>query len=436
MAEIRKRKTRMYEPWGYRDENNYESSEIIYENDLESFFADVNYSKDDNKIHFYNKDGEEKVALDVSEFVKSDSIIDKVEYKDGILTITFTNGDEVHIDLSQLIDENEFKDGLIVDGHVVKVLIDGESDDYLSVGENGVKVAGVKADIKAEEARATSAETTLDEKIGAEIARATSAETALDTKINKEIADRIADVDEEENRAKAAEQTLTTNLANEITRATQTEQGLNHRIDVLNDELDAEESARESNDAALSLRITTEVNDRIAAVNAEKARAEVAEAALNDKIDAEISNREAADSVISGAVDTLSTNLSNEVQRAKDEEEAINERIDDLISGGSIDKLDELIEKLGYKDNDTLQLTNEHEVAFGEWNVSSASTEPSGQTVFSIGIGTSESDRKNAFEVRKDGSVYMWVEGGYVQINNLIAQLANEVYDSDANGNH
>lgn len=436
MAEIRKRKTRMYEPWGYRDENNYESSEIIYENDLESFFADVNYNKDDNKIHFFNKDGEEKVALDVSEFVKSDSIIDKVEYKDGILTITFTNGDEVHIDLSQLIDENEFKDGLIVDGHVVKVLIDGESDDYLSVGENGVKLTGVKADIEAEEARATSAETALDEKIGAEIARATSAETALDTKINKEIADRIADVDEEENRAKAAEQTLATNLANEITRATQTEQQLNGRISSLNDELDAEESIRESKDAALDLRVTTEVNDRIAAVNAEKARAEVAEAALNDKIDAEISNREAADSVISGAVDTLSTNLSNEVQRAKDEEEAINERIDDLISGGSIDKLDELIEKLGYKDNDTLQLTNEHEVAFGEWNVSNTSADASGQTVFSIGIGTSESDRKNAFEVRKDGSLWATVEGEYLDITKILGQLTHEVYDADTNGNH
>lgn len=436
MAEIRKRKTRMYEPWGYRDENNYESSEIIYENDLESFFADVNYNKDDNKIHFYNKDGEEKVALDVSEFVKSDSIIDKVEYKDGILTITFTNGDEVHIDLSQLIDENEFKDGLQVIEGQVSVKRNAESDDYFTVDADGIKIAGIKADIDAEEARATSAETALDEKIGAEIARATSAETALDIKINKEITDRTADVDAEENRAKAAEETLATNLANEITRATQTEQGLNHRVDVLNDELDAEESRAQAAEQELSTKLTTEIADRKADVNAEKARAEAAEATLNDKIDAEISNREAADSVISRAVDNLSSDLEIEVQRAKDEEEAINERIDDLISGGSIDKLDELIEKLGYKDNDTLQITNEHEVAFGEWNVSSASTEPSGQTVFSIGIGTSESDRKNAFEVRKDGSLWATVEGEYLDITKILGQLTHEVYDADANGNH
>lgn len=427
MAEIRKRKTRMYEPWGYRDENNYESAEIIHESDLESFFADVNYNKDDNKIYFYNKDGEEKGTLDVSEFVKSDSIIDKVEYKDGILTITFTNGDEIHIDLSELIDENEFGDGLIYDesDRVVKVLIDDQSERWLTVSENGVKVSGIQDEIDR-----------LDDRVDAEISRAIAEEGRIESKLDQEIQDRIADVDAEENRAKEAEQVLTTNLSDEITRATRTEQGLNHRIDVLNDELDAEESTRESNDAALSLRISTEVNDRIAAINAEKTRAEAAEATLNDKIDAEISNREAADSVISGAVDNLSNDLEIEVQRAKDEEEAINERIDELISGGSIDKLDELIRKLGYKDNDTLQLTNEHEVAFGEWNVSNTSADASGQTVFSIGIGTSESDRKNAFEVRKDGSLWATVEGEYIDITKILGQLTHEVYDTDTNGNH
>lgn len=410
----------MYEPWGYQDQNNYESSEVIQENDLDSFFADVNYNKDDNKIFFYNKDGEKKGTLDVSEFVKSDSIIDKVEYKDGILTITFTNGDEVHIDLSELIDENEFKDGLIVDGHVVKVLVDNESERWLTVSEDGIKVSGIQSEIDR-----------LDSRVDVEISRATAEEERIESKLDQEIQDRIDDVDAEENRAKTAEQVLTTNLANEITRATQTEQQLNGRISSLNDELDAEESIRESNDAALGLRVTTEVNDRIAAINAEKARAEVAEATLNDKIDAEISNREATDSVISGAVDNLSNDLAIEAQRAKDEEEAINERIDDLISGGSIDKLDELIEKLGYKDNDTLQFTNEHEVALGEWNESHTDENPSGQTVFSIGIGTDEDNRMNAIEVMKDGTVLMWIEGEFMNINKLLGQIAHEVYDDN-----
>ena len=45
-------KYRMIEPWGYQDENNYQGSTTILDNDLDSFFADVEYNKDDNKIHF------------------------------------------------------------------------------------------------------------------------------------------------------------------------------------------------------------------------------------------------------------------------------------------------------------------------------------------------------------------------------------------------
>lgn len=431
MAEIRKRKTRMYEPWGYQDENNYQSSETQFEIDLNELFASAAYNSNDKQIHFFNNDGKELSGSSIDTTQFSASVVEEAYYDVATkeLVIKFANGDEVRINMAEIVDENEFADGLQVIEGQVSVKRNAESDDYFTIDADGIKIAGIKADIDTEEARAASAETALDEKIDAETARATSAETALDTKINKEITDRTADVDEEEARATGEERRIETKLDDEITRAKRIEQALNS-------ELDSEEVAREAGDAALSLRITTEVNDRIAAVNAEKARAEVAEAALNDKIDAEISNREAADSVISGAVDTLSTNLSNEVQRAKDEEEAINERIDDLISGGSIDKLDELIEKLGYKDNDTLQTTNEHEVAFGEWNISSTSADASGQTVFSIGIGTSESDRKNAFEVRKDGSLWATVEGEYLDITKILGQLTHEVYDADTNGNH
>ena len=373
-----KRKTRMYEPWGYVDENNYLSSEIIMENDLYEFFADTKYVKDDNKIYFYNKDGDKVGELDVSEFVKSDSIIEKTEYSDGILTITFTNGDVITIDLTELLDENEFKDGLTISDHVVKVLVDPTSERWLTVSEDGVKVSGIQAEIDR-----------LDEKIDDEVSRATQEEARIDAKLDQEIADRIADVDEEENRAKAAEQTLTTNLNDEITRATRTEQAVNSRVDALNDELDAEKSIREANDVALGLRITTETNDRIAAVTAEKDRAEAAEQALD-------------------------------------------ERIDEIASGSS-ELLDALIEKLGYKDNETLTLTNEHEVAFGEYNISHTSEDASGQTIFSIGNGTSENEKSNAVEVMKNGDLYLWVEGDFMNVNKLLGQLAHEVYDTETN---
>ena len=310
-----KKKTRMYEPWGYQDENNYKSTEILVENDFDAFLVDTSYNKDDNKIYFTNKDGEVKASLDVNEFVKSDSIIEKTEYKDGILKIYFTNGDVVTIDLTELLDENEFKDGLMVDNHVVKVLINSaDSDDYISVDINGIKLTGVKADIEAEEARAISAETALDEKIDAEIARATAEEQRIDAKLDQEISDRIADVDEEETRASSEEQRIETKLDEEITRAKRIEQALNS-------ELDSEEVAREAGDAALGVRIDNEINDRKADVNEEEARAKAAEEALQGAIDDEAARATSAETDLQAAIEA-------EGQRAQDAEAALDEKID------------------------------------------------------------------------------------------------------------
>ena len=289
-----KRKTRMYEPYGYMDENNYESSEIIHENDLGSFFSDVNYNKDDNKIHFQNKDGEEVASLDVNEFVKSDSIIDHTEYADGILKIFFTNGDVVTIDLTELLDENEFKDGLIVEDSVVKVLVDGGSDKYISVSKNGVKVAGVEADIEAEKTRAEGEEQRIESKLDDEIARAISAETELDTKIDAEIT-RSTDEDAR----------LDNKIDAETTRAEAAETNLSRRTDTLNDELDAEESIREAKDLEEKDRATAAETALQAAISSEGQRAQDAETALDEKIDEETARAISAETDIAGGIEIL-----------------------------------------------------------------------------------------------------------------------------------
>ena len=53
------------------------------------------------------------------------------------------------------------------------------------------------------------------------------------------------------------------------------------------------------------------------------------------------------------------------------------------------------------------QATNEGEVAMGKYNKSTTSTEVSEQTAFSFGIGTSDTNRVNAFEIKKNGDVYI-----------------------------
>lgn len=64
-----------------------------------------------------------------------------------------------------------------------------------------------------------------------------------------------------------------------------------------------------------------------------------------------------------------------------------------------------------------LVASNENEIALGKYNDSSK------DTAFSFGIGTSESDRKNAIEIKSDGNIYLWSEGKYVCLNEIIGRV-------------
>lgn len=70
-----------------------------------------------------------------------------------------------------------------------------------------------------------------------------------------------------------------------------------------------------------------------------------------------------------------------------------------------------------------VETKNEKESAFGTYNESHTGTSDSDKTAFSIGIGTSTVDRKNAFEIRKNGDIYMWINGEYKCLNTIIGNL-------------
>ena len=72
----------------------------------------------------------------------------------------------VAVNVESFLQESEFKDGLLVDNHKVKVKIDSTSESFLTVGEQGVKLSGVQGAIDAEKDRAKSAENALDSVVG------------------------------------------------------------------------------------------------------------------------------------------------------------------------------------------------------------------------------------------------------------------------------
>ena len=59
------------------------------------------------------------------------------------------------IDVSKFLSESEFNDGLDVADHVVKVKVDGNSEGFLTVSADGVKLSGVQAAIDAAKVSAT-----------------------------------------------------------------------------------------------------------------------------------------------------------------------------------------------------------------------------------------------------------------------------------------
>lgn len=70
--------------------------------------------------------------------------------------------------------------------------------------------------------------------------------------------------------------------------------------------------------------------------------------------------------------------------------------------------------------NNTLEVTNTNEIALGSYNKSNQNT------TLSIGVGTSDNDRRNAIEIRKDGMIYIITDIKTNSIESLQNALAKK----------
>ena len=69
------------------------------------------------------------------------------------------------------------------------------------------------------------------------------------------------------------------------------------------------------------------------------------------------------------------------------------------------------------------QARNQYETALGAYNVTTTGSSTSEQTLFSIGNGSSLTARSNAFEVRKNGDIYITLNGQNVKLQDILTQL-------------
>lgn len=75
------------------------------------------------------------------------------------------------------------------------------------------------------------------------------------------------------------------------------------------------------------------------------------------------------------------------------------------------------------------EVYNRGEHASGQYNVSVKSSDKSKATQFSIGIGTSNTNRKNAFEVRQNGDTYLCIGGTLYFVTPITNDELNELFN-------
>ena len=305
---------------------------------------DVESEHDNISASYIFKQGENEIGrIDIAKDLvvkEGELIIDEDGKPILVLTLNDENATKISIDLTKVFDKYLEGDGITIENNVVGIKLDPESDSYIAVGENGLKVSGIKQeftkinniigvfgeddgtikdilDSKVNSAELSEELSRIDDEIGelqasvgevsnlkniidtntAEIAtnkesienlrteisnevnRATSAESALDGKINAEISNR-------ENAIQEVKDSVTQETANREAKDTE----LTEKIDAVDAKVDTKNTELTEKIDAEKEKITANKN----AIDDEVNRATSAETAIDGKIDAEVSNRENA----------------------------------------------------------------------------------------------------------------------------------------------
>ena len=111
----------------------------------------LKYDSTAKKIQLLGINDAKIAEIDATDFIK-DGMVDNVEFDPDskILTITFntvSGKDAIPVDLSSLVDTYTAGNGIDITKNVISVKRDTDSEGFLSVGKNGVKLSGVQNEI-------------------------------------------------------------------------------------------------------------------------------------------------------------------------------------------------------------------------------------------------------------------------------------------------
>ena len=308
----------------------------------------------------------------------------------------------------------------------------------------------------------------LEEKLNNEIGNRTSGDNTLTNTINNDIKPSIESLRMKDSELQIAVEKLGSDLAKETTNREKGDADLlglasdpSDRMTLYGVKTYATSTAQQAlNDAKkytddAAQNVTIKVND------------------LNIKLDNTLGSRVTQDELaaaVNDAKNSLKGDLANEINRAKEAESALNSQYNVLAGNvnaaiattnkqvatnstilsvitswkpsyegdtdysdegnGVLDVLHREFHNLQnfIKISDTVEIKNDDEVALGVYNASHTGDNDALKTIFSVGIGTSDADRKNAFEVRRNGDMYMLVDGQNYKLNDLLSKLIDRLY--------
>ena len=313
--------------------------------------------------------------------VKFSKLIESAAYNPNTknIDIIFENGDVVSISTDGIVPFTAFKDGLEKTDDTVKVKIDPNSDEYLTLSENGVKVSGIKEKI-----------TTLEASINNEISDRESNDTALSEKIDnekgareendKKIWDAIGEVS---SSVTSGDTTVIGMIKNEATKREEEDSKLNGLIeaektaraeaddklksligdvssavtsgstslvDMINKETEARKEADDNLKALIgdvSSAVTSGQTSVVDLINVEKAERKAEDSKLNSLIEAETSARTEKDTELDGKIASevasrkeTDRNLEQEITDRTSADSTINGRIDILSESNKLNVVD------------------------------------------------------------------------------------------------
>ena len=203
-----------------------------------------------------NRLGEQIVVKKDSHLLSAELVKNESTGIASVIRLTYLDENHseriIDIDVKDFLQEAEFKDGLKVVNGEVSVKKDDNSESFLSVSSDGVKVSGIQdaidSAIETERNRAVAEEEGIKQNLSA-------ADTRLTEKIDKVSADTHTEID----RINGEIQTDANNLAIEIQRA----QGEEARIETLIDTKINTEVLERNDAIAVSLQDSKEYTDNL-----------------------------------------------------------------------------------------------------------------------------------------------------------------------------